>query len=170
MTPRQRCGRRKRVTVLVKRSARAANTVPRWAGGRMPLSNELAAAIRSKLDEARRGIFDGPEMLALRPILDVQSRWSRIPAPGELLIERLTMRDGHHFLVYPFEGRLVHEGLAALVAYRLSLRRPQSFSLAANDYGSSIHHFAFNTTRGRASTAMFWPGICPPASICRARQ
>ena len=126
------------MTVRVKLTKRAANTVPRWAGGRLPLSGELAAALRLQLGEARRGTFVEPEMIAIRPILDVQARWSRIPAPEELLVERLTTRDGHHIFIYPFEGRLVHEGLAALVAYRLSALRPQSFSLAANDYGFEL--------------------------------
>ncbi len=126
------------MTVRVKRSTRAANTVPRWSGGRLPLSGELAHAIRAKFDEARRGIFADPEMIAIRPILELQSHWSLIPGADELLVERISTRDGHHAFVYPFEGRLVHEGLAALVAYRLSTRRPQSFSLAANDYGFEL--------------------------------
>jgi ATP-dependent Lhr-like helicase len=40
--------------------------------------------------------------------------------------------------VYPFEGRLVHEGLAALCAYRLAQFQPISFSFAANDYGFEL--------------------------------
>ena len=126
------------MTVRVKRTTRAANTVPRWNGGRLPLSGELAAAIRAKLDEARRGIFADAEMIAIRPILDVQARWSLIPAPDELLVERLSTREGHHLFAFPFEGRLVHEGLAALLAYRFSTRRPQTFNLAANDYGFEL--------------------------------
>ena len=126
------------MTVRVKRTTRASNIVPRWNGGRLPLSGALSAAIREQLDAARRGVFAGPEMQAVRPILDVQARWSRVPAADELLVERLKTRDGHHLFVYPFEGRLVHEGLAALVAYRLSRRKPQTFSLAANDYGFEL--------------------------------
>ena len=126
------------MTVRVKRSTRAANTVPRWSGGRLPLSGELAHAIRAKFDQARRGIFADPEMIAIRPILELQAHWSLIPGADELLVERICTRDGYHAFVYPFEGRLVHEGLAALVAYRLSTRRPQSFSLAANDYGFEL--------------------------------
>ena len=126
------------MTVRVKRTTKASNTVPRGYGGRLPLSGELAAALRLKLDEARRGIFLVPEMRAIRPILDVQARWSRIPAPDELLVERLTTRDGHHLLIFPFEGRLVHEGLAALVAYRIAAVQAQTFSLAANDYGFEL--------------------------------
>lgn len=126
------------MTVWVRKAKSDANTRPRWSGSRLPLSGELSAAVRAKLDEACRGQFADPEMLAVRPVLDVQARWSRVPAADEVLAERLQTRDGHHLFVYPFEGRLVHEGIAALAAYRLSQRRPQSFTLAANDYGLEL--------------------------------
>jgi ATP-dependent Lhr-like helicase len=61
-----------------------------------------------------------------------------LPAPDELLIERLRSREGHHLYIYPFEGRLVHEGLAALIAFRLSQRAPLSFTSAHNDYGFEL--------------------------------
>jgi ATP-dependent Lhr-like helicase len=77
-------------------------------------------------------------MAAIAPVLAVQQRWSRIPAADEILIELVHTREGHHIYVYPFEGRLVHEGLAALVAYRLSRLAPISFSIATNDYGLSL--------------------------------
>lgn len=126
------------MTVWVRLAKAEANTRPRWSGSRLPLSSELAAAVRAKFDDARRGRFADPEVLAVRPVLDVQSRWSRVPAIDEVLAERLVTRDGHHLFLYPFEGRLVHEGIAALAAYRLSRRRPQTFTLAANDYGLEL--------------------------------
>jgi ATP-dependent Lhr-like helicase len=119
----------------VRRAPNGRSVIPRWMGSRLPLSGELAAAIRRRLDEAHRGVFRGEEMEALRPILEVQARWSRVPALGEVLIERVRTREGHHLFIFPFEGRLVHEGLAALFAYRLSRLAPISFTLAANDYG-----------------------------------
>lgn len=122
----------------VRRARSATGAVPRWMGARMPLSTELARAVRTKLDEARVGIFRGPEMEGVRPILELQARWSRIPAPDELLIERCRTREGHHLFVYPFDGRLVHEGLAALFAYRLAARLPISFTFACNDYGFEL--------------------------------
>jgi ATP-dependent Lhr-like helicase len=109
-----------------------------WSGTRLPISIALAARIRDRLEEASRGEFRGPEMNAIRPILAVQQRWSRIPAADEVLVERVRTREGHHVYVYPFEGRLVHEGLAALIAYRLSRLKPISFSIATNDYGFSL--------------------------------
>lgn len=122
----------------VRRAPSGQGIIPRWMGSRLPLSRELAAAIRHRLDEAHRGIFRGAEMEALRPVLEVQARWSRIPAVDELLIERVRTREGHHLFVFPFEGRLVHEGLAALFAHRLSRIAPISFTLAANDYGVEL--------------------------------
>jgi ATP-dependent Lhr-like helicase len=107
-------------------------------GGRLPLSSELSAALRRKLDEASRHHFDSPEMQSVAPLLRVQERWSRIPALDELLIERWKSREGHHLFVYPFAGRLVHEGLAALWAYRLSRRVPNTFSMSVNDYGVEL--------------------------------
>jgi ATP-dependent helicase Lhr and Lhr-like helicase len=112
--------------------------MPHWSGARMPISPQLAAWIRIKLDEARRGIYQGPEMAAVRGILELQAAWSRIPAVDELLIERVETREGYHLFFYPVEGRLVHEGLAALFAYRIAQLGPISFTLAANDYGLEL--------------------------------
>ncbi len=127
------------MTAYVRRvRGKGGGAIPRWMGGRMPLSTELAGAVREELERAGRGVFEGPEMAAVRPILELQARWSALPAADELLIERLASREGHHLFVYPFEGRLVHEGLAALAAYRLSRLAPLSFALAVNDYGFEL--------------------------------
>src|SRR5690606_14701622 len=104
----------------VRRAPSSKGAISRWMGSRLPLSGELAAAIRARLEEAKHGIFRGPEMEAIRPILEVQARWSAIPAADEILIEQVKTREGHHLYFFPFEGRLVHEGLAALFAYRIS--------------------------------------------------
>ncbi|OWK39849.1 ligase-associated DNA damage response DEXH box helicase [Fimbriiglobus ruber] len=126
------------MTAWVRKATGSPTTIPRWAGGRMPLSTELSAAVRQQLEVARTGRYESPELAAVRPVLELQARWSRVPAPDELLVERLTTREGHHLFVYPFEGRLVHEGMAALAAYRLSRQRPVSFTLSANDYGFEL--------------------------------
>jgi ATP-dependent helicase Lhr and Lhr-like helicase len=122
----------------VRKAKSDRGAVPRWMGARMPLSSELADAIRTRLEEARDGVFRGPEMQAIRPMLELQARWSTIPAADEVLVERVRTREGHHLFVFPFEGRLVHEGLAALLAYRISRLAPISFTLAANDYGVEL--------------------------------
>src|SRR5688500_14557477 len=122
----------------VRRAENSKGAIPRWMGARMPLSTELAASLRGRLEEASRGIWRDPEMEAIRPILEVQARWSRIPAADELLIERVKTREGHHLFFFPFEGRLVHEGLAALFAYRISRLKPISFTFSMNDYGFEL--------------------------------
>lgn len=126
------------MTAVVRKSAFKSGAVPHWAGSRMPISSRLAHAVRRKLDEAREGRFDGPEMQAVRPLLEIQGRWSRIPAPHELLIERVVTREGHHTFLFPFEGRLVHEGLGALLAHRVTRRAPRSVTVVVNDYGLEI--------------------------------
>ncbi len=126
------------MTAWVRTSNETTSVVPHWTGARLALSPELAAAVRGKLDQARCGVFEGAEMEAVRPILELQAKWSRLPAPDELLVERVRTREGHHLFFYPVEGRLVHEGLAALFAYRLAQLGPITFTLAANDYGFEL--------------------------------
>ena len=126
------------MTAWVKTARETTSVVPHWTGARLALSPELAAAVRRKLDQARQGVYDGAEMEAVRGILELQAEWSCIPAADELLIERVKTREGHHLFFYPVEGRLVHEGLAALFAYRLAQLGPITFTLAANDYGFEL--------------------------------
>ena len=126
------------MVAYVRRATSTKGIIPRWMGARMPLSTELAASLRARLEEAGRGVWRDPEMEAVRPILEVQARWSRIPAADELLIERVKTREGHHLFLFPFEGRLVHEGLAALFAYRISRLVPITFTMAMNDYGLEL--------------------------------
>ena len=128
----------KDMTALVRNAQGKSGTVPRWQGGRVPLSGELANAIRDQLDDARNGIVTSPEMEALLPVLEVQARLSAIPAADEFMVESFRDREGHHLFFYPFEGRLVHEGLAALFAYRISRLQGITFSMAANDYGFEL--------------------------------
>jgi ATP-dependent helicase Lhr and Lhr-like helicase len=122
----------------VRRAPNARGAIPRWLGSRLPLSSELAGAIRARLEEARSGVFRGPELECIQPMLEIQALWSSIPAADELLVERVKTREGHHLFLFPFEGRLVHEGLAAILAYRISRRAPITFTLAANDYGVEL--------------------------------
>ena len=122
----------------VRKAHGEAGSVPRWDGSRMALSSELAEAVRRRLDEARRGVFEGREMRSVRPVLRTQADISAIPGREELLIERVETSDGHHLFFYPFEGRLVHEGLAALFAWRIARLRPITFTMAMNDYGVEL--------------------------------
>lgn len=126
------------MTCWVRRAVRPKGFVPRWSGSRMPLSGRLAEVIRELLDKAAAGVLDQPETQRMMPLLRLQAKWSVIPRADQLLIESLETPEGHHLFFFPIEGRLVHEGLAALFAYRLSRLRPLTFSMAMNDYGFEL--------------------------------
>jgi ATP-dependent Lhr-like helicase len=128
----------KEMSAYVKKSTAKKGMIPSWMGGRMPLSSQLSAVLRDKLDEVAQGMEQDIEMKALRPLFDIQREESIIPRKNEFLIESLHSREGHHLLFYPFEGRLVHEGMASLLAYRISKIRNASFSIAMNDYGFEL--------------------------------
>ncbi len=126
------------MTAYVRRASRGRRTVPRWQGGRMPLSTELADSVLEILELAGSGDAASEELDAVADLLELQRRWSRLPVPGELLVELTASREGTSLFVYAFAGRLVHEGLATLTAWRLSRTRPVTFTLSANDYGFEL--------------------------------
>lgn len=126
------------MTVQVRRSNSTKGKVPSWLGGRMPLSSELSVFLREKMAEAKAGDGQDEELKILQPLFDLQQERSAIPGQHELLIEYFKSREGYHLLVYPFEGRFVHEGMGSLLAYRISRLKPISFSIAMNDYGFEL--------------------------------
>lgn len=128
----------KEMSAYVKKSTAKKGMIPSWNGGRMPLSSQLSAVFRDKLDEVAHGIEKDEEVIALKPLFNLQQELSHLPQSHEFLIESFKSREGHHLLFYPFEGRLVHEGMASLLAYRISRIRPASFSIAMNDYGFEL--------------------------------
>jgi ATP-dependent Lhr-like helicase len=128
------------LTAWVKRArGAAALQVPRWNGGRMPLSTLLSSAVLEMVRAAgSAGRRLPPEVRAVLPLLHTQARWSRLPDHDTLLIERWQGRDGHHTFLFPFAGRLVHEGLAALVAWRIASRAPTTLTFAVTDWGLEL--------------------------------
>src|SRR5690606_34336601 len=72
------------------------------------------------------------------PLVANQVDKSHIPSENEFLVEKIKTREGYHLFMYPFEGRLVHEVMSSLMAYRISELYPISFSMAMNDYGFEL--------------------------------
>ena len=126
------------MTAWVRRATGKRSAVPRWSGGRLPLSNTLADAVVDQLALASQGHFDSPELKRVRPLLELQQQWSALPTPQTLLAEVLQSRDGTHLFLYPFAGRNVHLGLASLLAWRAAQTQPRTFSMAVNDYGLEL--------------------------------
>ena len=126
------------MTAYVRKATGKKAAVPRWNGGRLPLSTELSNAMVARMDAASHGVFDGPEMQMVKPLLQVQCEWSALPTKKTLLAESLQSREGWHLFLYPYAGRSVHIGLASLLAWRIGKHQPNTFSIAVNDYGLEL--------------------------------
>jgi ATP-dependent Lhr-like helicase len=126
------------MTVTVKKAEGKKGFLIRWAGSRMALSSQLSTFIRDRIDSSMDNPSGDKELSMLKPLLELQQERSVIPKATELLIEQCETREGHHIFVFPFEGRLVHEGMAIILAYRISKLSPITFSLAMNDYGFEL--------------------------------
>ncbi|HMU73632.1 MAG TPA: DNA ligase-associated DEXH box helicase, partial [Ferruginibacter sp.] len=127
----------KDMTVIVKKSNAQKSIIPSWMGGRMSLSSNMGKKLRQALDTSQKK-NRVEELQVLKPLFKLQRELSHIPRENELLIEHIETKDGHHLFVYPFEGRLVHEAMAAILAYRISRILPITFSFAMNDYGFEL--------------------------------
>ena len=128
----------KDMTAWVRKAKGKSGIIPTWGGGHSPLSSELARGVRMKLQAARTGAIEGPEMKAVQPMLSIQGQKSMIPDLNELLIERIAYRGEFSWFVFPFAGRMAHEGLAALLSYRISLKEPMTIAVSFNDYGLQL--------------------------------
>jgi ATP-dependent Lhr-like helicase len=126
------------MTAWVRRAPSGAAALPRWNGGRLPISDTLGQAMLQELQCAAQGVLDSPEMRCLQPLLALQAEWSALPTPELLVAETLRSREGWHLFLYPFAGRLVHQGLAGLLAWRASRQLANTFSIAVNDYGLEL--------------------------------
>ncbi|MDB5868705.1 MAG: ligase-associated damage response box helicase, partial [Polaromonas sp.] len=157
------------MTAWVRRATGKRSAIPRWSGSRLPLSATLADAVVQQLALAQEGRFETPELQSIRPLLELQQRWSALPTPQKLLAEVLKTREGWHLFLYPFAGRPVHLGLANLIAWRVAQQAPRTFSIALNDYGFEL----------LSATEVDWPALLPevlkpghdvPAQDAMARQ
>lgn len=128
----------KGLDAVVQVTTKKANQVVSWMGARMSLSSKLAQQIREIFKSYNQGIIHSEEVRRVLPILDLQQQLSLVPDNHTFLIESLQTREGYHLFFYPFEGRMVHELLSALLAYRIAQRFPISFSMAMNDYGFEL--------------------------------
>lgn len=126
----------KDMQVHVRASKKKKGQVATYSGGRLPLSARLGHHIREQLSEAKMSTH--PEKKHLKGLLDFQAQRSIVPKSDELLLEMARTREGSHLFCFPFEGKFVHEAMASLLAYRISLVTPITFSMASSDYGFEL--------------------------------
>jgi len=127
----------KDMQVMVRKSNSKKTIVPSWMGGRMSLTANLGRILRETFNKALVA-EDSIELQSLHGLFELQQQLSHIPRDNELLIEQLEDKNGFHLLVYPFEGRQVHEALSAILAYRIGQITPITFSISMNDYGFEL--------------------------------
>ena len=106
-----------------------------WKGGRLPFSESVSKLLRVSMEEKEENF---PEHVFIASILSQQNNISHVPRPNELLMEILNSREGWHLFIYPFEGKGVHQGLAYLIASRLSKKASTTFKISTNDYGIEL--------------------------------
>ena len=129
----------KDLQVLVKSAGTQKGIIPAWTGGRMSLSAQLGNAFKDTLIAYNKGVLNTTEELQqLKPLFELQQQISLLPGGDVFLIEQLVSKEGHHLFFYPVEGRFVHEGMAAIIAYRIAEKMPATFSIALNDYGFEL--------------------------------
>jgi len=130
----------KYMQVIVRATNTKKGRIPSWMGGPFPISANLGAALRHTFKEVhlKNDKDKPPEVQFLMPLFNEQSRRSYLPKENELLLENIKTRHGHHLFIYPFEGKFVHEGMAAVLAYRLSKIKKSTFSIATNEYGIEL--------------------------------
>ncbi|MCT1525358.1 ligase-associated DNA damage response DEXH box helicase [Sphingobacterium hotanense] len=123
---------------IVKPSQKKKGVVPSWMGGRFAISPDLGIAIRHSFSSIHKKSGQSPEIKFLQPLFKEQERVSGLPKEDELLVEYTETRYGFHLFLYPFDGKLVHEGMAQVIAYRLGQISPATFSIATNEYGIEL--------------------------------
>ncbi len=128
----------KEMTAYVRKTKEQKAITASYMGGRMPLSGYMADIMRKQLGQAAEHQMDSLEYRVLTPLLDLQRERSALPAYDTMLVETAESKDGFHIFCYPFEGRIIHEVLAGLTAFRISKKQSVSISVAMNDYGFEL--------------------------------
>ena len=116
--------------VVVRASSRPAR-IPSYGGARLALSTSLADRVRTYLHTPESWTRFPPEV---REWLEMQQRRSRLPAPGEVLIETFPREGRHYMVAYAFEGWNAHQSLGMLLTSRMEKRGLKPLGFVANDY------------------------------------
>ena len=126
------------MTAIVEKASGSRGAIPRWNGGRMPLSTQLARSVQEELSACAEGNWSTQERQCLRPLLELQAERSQIPTPDCLLLEHLIRDRRHYLFLFPYAGRLAHEGLGAVLSLRLARLSPRSVQAVVNDDGIKL--------------------------------
>jgi ATP-dependent Lhr-like helicase len=116
---------------LTVRAAKTSATIPSYGGLRLPLTTHLATRVQAMLaDRAGWGRFPDD----VREWLEMQDHRSRLPSPGELLVESFPHGGKHYTAYYTFEGWNANQSLGMLITRRMEDRGLLPGGFVANDY------------------------------------
>ena len=105
--------------------------VPAYAGGKYPLTSNLAARVRAMLhDPASWRAF--PEQV--REWLALQQERSTLPGQDDLLVEVFPRNGRWYTVAYCFEGRNAHQTLGMLLTRRMERAGNAPLGFVATDY------------------------------------
>ncbi|MEO0418404.1 MAG: ligase-associated DNA damage response DEXH box helicase [Pseudomonadota bacterium] len=120
---------------VIVRAAKKSATIPSYGGLRLPLTTHLATRVQEMLtDRAGWGRFPDD----VREWLEVQDYRSRLPAPGELLVEGFPHGGKHYSAYYTFEGWNANQSLGMLITRRMEDRGLMPGGFVANDYTLAV--------------------------------
>ena len=116
---------------VVVRATKKAAMIPSYMGLRLPLTTHLSDRVRDLLMD-RAGWARFPD--DVREWLEMQDHRSRLPEPGELLVETFPHQGLHYMVAYSFEGWNAHQSLGMLLTRRMESRGLKPIGFVANDY------------------------------------
>jgi ATP-dependent Lhr-like helicase len=105
--------------------------VPAYAGGRLPLTTQLAKRVRGILAEPGRWRSLPPPV---QEWLEMQRRRSLLPDRQGLLVETFPRGNKEFLVAYCFEGRNAHQTLGMLLTRRMERAGLKPLGFVATDY------------------------------------
>jgi ATP-dependent Lhr-like helicase len=121
--------------LIVRASAKSAR-IPTYMGARMAMSTNLAERVRAFLwDRGQWPRFPDD----VREWLEVQDWRSRLPGPGELLVESFPHGRREYTVYYTFIGWNANQSLGMLITRRMEDRGLSPLGFVANDYSLAVY-------------------------------
>ncbi|MCW3834545.1 ligase-associated DNA damage response DEXH box helicase [Sphingomonas canadensis] len=121
--------------ILVRATSRPAR-IPSYMGARLAITANLARRVRAFLHDRREWPRFPDDV---REWLEVQQLRSRLPAPGQLLVETFPHEGKHHMVIYSFEGWNAHQSLGMLITRRMEAQGLKPIGFVANDYALACY-------------------------------
>ena len=109
--------------------------VPAYAGGRLPLSQNLADTVREMLHD---DMITAHLPTEVADWLGLQKLRSGMPSSDKLLVESFKRGQKHYLVAYCFEGRNAHQTLGMLLTRRMERLGYGPLGFVATDYAVAV--------------------------------